>query len=229
MDESAPWRALETGSNPADVGAHERHGGPSANLLMLLAAGALAIGALGLVGLAAMRGGGQVELVSEPVSSEVAVGSVASQPSVVVQVAGAVLRPGVYTLPAGSRVGDAIKLAGGYSADVDPRLAETALNLAAKLTDSQLIVVPRRGDPGSVPGGPGGGGVAAGSEAPGLVNLNTATAAQLDTLPGIGPATAAKIIAAREESPFASVDDLVKRKIVTASVLAKFRGLVTVG
>jgi competence protein ComEA len=228
MDESAPWRALEAGSSPADAEAQARHGRPSPNLLALLAAGVLAIGALSVVGIAAMRGGGQVELVSDPAAtSEVAVGPLASQPMVVVQVAGAVLRPGVYSLPAGSRVGDAIKLAGGYSADVDPRLAETTLNLASKLTDSQLIVVPRRGDAGGVPGGSGG--ASTGSAAPGLINLNTATAAQLDTLPGIGPATAAKIIAAREESPFTSVDDLVKRKVVTASGLAKFRDLVTVG
>lgn len=62
-----------------------------------------------------------------------------------------------------------------------------------------------------------------------LVDLNTATAVQLDGLPGVGPATAAKIIAAREQAPFTSVDDLVKRKVVTASVLAKFRDLVTAG
>jgi competence protein ComEA len=84
--------------------------------------------------------------------------------------------------------------------------------------------VPRRGD-GAATG-------AAGAAAPahaGLVDLNTATASQLDELPGVGPATAAKIIAAREQTPFTSVDDLVKRKVVTSSVLAKFRDLVSVG
>jgi competence protein ComEA len=63
----------------------------------------------------------------------------------------------------------------------------------------------------------------------GLINLNTATAEQLDTLPGIGPATATKILASRGERPFASVDELVSRKLVTASTLAKFRDQVTVG
>jgi len=228
MDESAPWRALEAGSAQPAGPAETRPSKLSTNVLVLGAAGLLAVIALVVVALAATRGGGQMELVSGPESSEVAIGPSGSQPGVVVQVAGAVLRPGVYSLPAGSRVGDAIKLAGGYSSDVDPRLAETTLNLAAKLTDSQLIVVPRRGDAGGIPGGSAGGAVA-GSAGPGLLNLNTATAAQLDTLPGVGPATAAKIIAAREDAPFASVDDLVKRKIVTASALAKFRELVTVG
>jgi competence protein ComEA len=126
---------------------------------------------------------------------------------VVVQVAGAVIRPGVYSLPAGSRVTDAIGAAGGYSTDVDPRGAETKINLAAKLQDAQLIVVPRRGDASSSSSG------AAASAAPsGPLNLNIATAAQLDGLPGIGPATAAKIIASREQLPFATVDDLVTRK-----------------
>lgn len=149
----------------------------------------------------------------------------ATQATLVVEVAGAVLHPGVYSLPVGSRVADAIKAAGGYSADVDPRLAEGQLNLAARLVDAQLIHVPRRGEAG---GASPDAAVSAAATA-GLIDLNTATAQQLDTLPGVGPVTAQKIIAAREQQPFRSIDDLVTRKIVPASTLAKFRSLVTVG
>jgi competence protein ComEA len=152
----------------------------------------------------------------------------ASRAVVVVQVAGAVARPGVYSMPVGSRVADAIGAAGGYSTDVDPRAAEVKLNLAAKLQDAQVIAVPRRGETTSGAAGPSSGSGVGVSAAAGLVNLNTATAEQLDALPGVGPATAQKIIAARGEKPFAAVDDLVTRKVITASVLAKLRSLVTV-
>ena len=222
MDEDAPWKALEAGSNRSvpDGEAPRRWSGSSiaAGLMVVLIAGVGLLAAINLGG-----GGGQVDVLTDSASAEVQVAATASQPVVVVQVAGAVLRPGVYSLPAGSRVGDAIKLAGGYSADVDPKLAETALNLASKLSDSQLIVVPRRGDASGANAG-----TSVAAAAPGVVDLNSATAEQLDALPGIGPATAAKIIAAREQSRFTSVDDLVKRKIVTAATLAKVKNLVTV-
>jgi competence protein ComEA len=223
MDESAPWRALEAGPNGAGEAEESGRARQPSGLLAMAVAAVIAFGALAVIGLTATRGGGQVELVPGPQSTEGDSAAATSQSVVVVQVAGAVLRPGVYTLPAGSRVADAIQLAGGYSADVDPRLAETTLNLAARLTDSELVLVPRRDD-GT---GAGAGGTVAPAHS-GLVDLNTASAAELDTLPGVGPATAAKIIAAREESPFTSVDDLVTRKVVTATVLSKFRDLVTV-
>ncbi len=228
MAENAPWRALEAGviNSGAEAEAPGRRSCPGA-LWQWPRRPCSCSEPSQSWALTSLKGGGQVELVSEPETSEVAVGPTGSQSSVVVQVAGAVLRPGVYSLPAGSRVGDAIKLAGGYSADVDPRLAETALNLAARVTDSEVILVPRRGDAAPASGGSAGG-ATAGSSSAGLIDLNTATAAQLDTLPGVGPATAAKIVAAREQARFTSVDDLVKRKVVTAAVLAKLRDLVTV-
>jgi competence protein ComEA len=136
------------------------------------------------------------------------------------------VKPGVYSLPAGSRVADAVTAAGGYSPDVDPRAAETKLNLAAKLVDAQSIVVPRRGD--ATAGSSSGAGSGGSSTPAGVVNLNTATSAELDALPGIGPATAAKIIASREQSAFTSVNDLVSRKLVSATTLAKFKDQVTV-
>ncbi len=221
MDTSAPWRALEAPESGPTEAAPNR-GQPSASRLILAAALLLAVGSLAVVAFVELRPGGQVEVVSGP-GNPAESGAPASPAMVVVQVAGAVVRPGVYSLPASSRVADAIKAAGGYSTDVDPRGAETKLNLAARLQDAQAIVVPRRGDGAS--GSPG----AEVSAAPsGPIDLNTASAAELDTLPGVGPATAAKIIASREQLPFVSVDDLVSRKIVPASTLAKFRDKVTV-
>jgi competence protein ComEA len=219
MDMGAPWRALEA-PDEASGGTAPGRSVPS-TLLLVVAAAVLVVGSLAVVAFMELQPGGQVEVVSGAGASP---GSVApgSGPAVVVQVAGAVKKPGVYSLPAGSRVADAIAAAGGYSTEVDPRAAETKLNLAAKLQDAQAIVVPRRGDTA---------GSSLGSGAPqpsGPLNLNSATSAQLDALPGIGPATAAKIIASREQLPFASVNDLVTRKLVSSATLAKFRTQVTV-
>jgi len=239
MDMNAPWRALEAsaaaeskGGTASSDAADSGRGMPAGRRLALAAAAMLVVGSLAVAGIVAQRSTGQVEVVAPPVgggsgASHPAVAS-ASQPVVVVQVAGAVARPGVYSLPVGSRVADAIQAAGGYSTEVDPRAAETKLNLAAKLQDAQLIAVPRRGETASGATGAGGASGAGTSTTPGLINLNTATAEQLDTLPGVGPATAQKIIASRQEQPFAKVDDLVTRKVVTASTLSKLRSLVTV-
>ena len=130
-------------------------------------------------------------------------------------------------LPA-REIGDAIDAAGGFGPRVDARAADRALNLAAPLTDGEEVHVPDRDEAAgasaaAVPSR------AAGGRPGSPVDLNRATASELDALPGIGPATAAKIIAAREQQPFASVDDLATRKVVGAATLAKIRALVTVG
>jgi competence protein ComEA len=150
----------------------------------------------------------------------------------VVDVAGAVRKPGVYRLPGGSRVVDAIAAAGGYGPRVDAAAA-SQLNLAAPVRDGEQIRVPSRDDAaaggtGSAGGGsPAATGSAGGAASP--VNVNTATAEELDTLPGIGPATAAKIIAAREEAPFATVAELRSRGVVGEATFHKLEALVTVG
>jgi competence protein ComEA len=144
----------------------------------------------------------------------------------VVDVQGAVLQPGVQRLQPGARVADAIAAAGGYGPRVDAGRVATELNLAALIRDSDRIVVPARGDPPAAGGG--GASVAPGGSEGRLVDLNTATASELDALPGIGPKTAQKILDARAEKPFASVDELRDRKIVGAATFEKLRALVTV-
>jgi competence protein ComEA len=148
---------------------------------------------------------------------------------VVVHVAGEVRRPGVYRLRASDRVQDAVKLAGGATrrANLD------GLNLAAKLEDGRQIVVPRKGAGGAVAdaGGGGSAGVAgaAGAGAAGPVNLNMASAEQLDGLDGVGPTTAQKIIAYREQhGGFGSVNELDRIPGIGEKRMAALRDQVTV-
>ena len=138
-----------------------------------------------------------------------------------VDVVGAVRHPGVYRLRVGQRVQDAIRRAGGARADADLE----AVNLAAKVVDAQQIVVPRRAAAGHGAGAPATTGAGGASAAP--VHLNTATAEQLDTLDGVGPATAQKILAYRtEHGGFASVDDLAQIPGIGPKRLEALRGQV---
>jgi competence protein ComEA len=160
--------------------------------------------------------------------SELPSGSEAASPSadamLVVDIEGGVAEPGIQRVPAGSRVADAIVAAGGFSPDADVPLASRQLNLAARISDGQQIYVPRQGETSASAGGAGG------SAAPspgGPVNLNQASPEQLDALPGIGPVTVQKIVAARQEQPFRTLDELVQRKVLTNAQLTKVRDLVT--
>jgi competence protein ComEA len=140
----------------------------------------------------------------------------------VVDVVGAVRRPGLYHLADGARVADAVAQAGGLSARADRR----AVNLAARVADGQQVVVAARGSPGAAaassgasPSGPGGSG------AP--ISLSAASVDQLDTLPGIGPVTAQKIVAFRQEhGPFTSVSGLDAIPGIGPARLAELQGLV---
>jgi len=133
-----------------------------------------------------------------------------------VDVAGAVRRPGLYRFELGSRVADAIARAGGLAR----RAERTAVNLAAPLADGEQVLVAARGSP-SV------GAAGAPSGTTGPVSLSSATAEQLDTLPGVGPVTAQKIIEYRQaHGPFTSVDGLDAIPGIGPARLADLRPLV---
>jgi competence protein ComEA len=123
---------------------------------------------------------------------------------VVVDVVGAVRQPGLYRLEQGSRIADAIARAGGAT----PKAELAQVNLAAPLADGEQVVVPKRGAPGAVL--PGASRLPSGAGTPAApIQLSTATLEQLDSLPGVGPATAQKILDYRtKHGAFSSVDEL---------------------
>ena len=138
----------------------------------------------------------------------------ASAARLFVNVVGAVRRPGLYRLKGGSRVADAVTRAGGPT----PKARIELLNLAARIADGEQIVVPRRGLAAGAVGAP----VAAGP-----VHLNSATLEQLDSLPGVGPVTAQKILDYRQQhGAFGSVDELDAISGIGPARLEQLRGLV---
>ena len=138
-------------------------------------------------------------------------------PVVVVDVEGAVRRPGLVRLSPGSRVADAVARAGGTT-----RLADrSGVNHAAPVSDGQQVVVPRRGSAASAPA------AAGAAPASGPLSLSSATAEQLDALPGVGPVTAQKIVGYRtQHGAFHSVDELDAIPGIGPARLADLRGLV---
>lgn len=229
MDSVGEWRPIEPApANTASPGAGER---PAALVLSWRSLFA------GLVVLVAVGAAGLVWWTSTPAPSltlsrssveDVAPVEATPETFVLVDVQGAVMEPGLHQLPAGSRVGDAIAGAGGYSPQIDIAAAALALNLAERLEDGHKIIVPARGEDVPLPTAAT---AAVGGEdqpATGLIDVNTASAEQLDTLPGIGPAYAGKIIAAREEAPFATVDELLARAVLGPATFEKIRPLITV-
>jgi competence protein ComEA len=186
--------------------------GVGAVIVLVLAAFAVTV-VIGIV-----RGGaGSAEEVPLPTGTASASASVVD---VYVHVDGAVARPGLYALPAGARVVDAIAAAGGLGEGAD----QAAVNLARPVSDGEQIVVPVVGAAPSATPGAGG---TTGADAP--VDLNSADQAALETLPRIGPALAERILAWREENGrFQSVDDLLAVPGIGEKLLAGLRDRVRV-
>ncbi len=145
-----------------------------------------------------------------------------------VEVDGAVEHPGLYELPPGSRIEQALAAAGGLTRQADPR----SLNLAQSLQDGMKIYAPAQGEtppPAPAPSGSAAGQTDSAVETTFPLNINQASEAELQTLPGIGPVTAQAIIAHREANgPFDSVERIVDVKGIGAGTLEKIRALITV-
>ena len=219
MDAQRPaWYGVPAADTPAVRSPLDRFRDHPAAAIVLGLAVALAI-ALGGVWVAASASSPEVDL--DPVVAGSGGDATPVEGALVVDVAGAVRSPGLYRLPAGARVGDAISVAGGFGPGVDTAAVSAALNLAAPLSDGQKIVVPVRGAATAPPSG--------GSKGSALVDLNHASQAELEALPGIGPATAQKIIAARAERMFANAHELLDRKLVGKATWEKIHDLVTAG
>ncbi len=177
--------------------------------------GGVVLAAVLVLGMRHFGGGGAAASAPAPVR----VAKSAPVKLLVVDVVGAVHRPGLYRLREGTRIADAVAQAGGAS----PKAALALVNLAAPLADGEQVVVPARGAAGAVAASP----PAAGASPAAPLDLNTATAEQLDALPGIGPATAAKIIDFRQtHGAFHSVDELDAVPGIGPARIAQLKGLV---
>jgi competence protein ComEA len=138
---------------------------------------------------------------------------------VVVDVEGAVARPGVYHLLGDSRVQDGLVAAGGLSVKADREKVEKVLNLAAKVVDGAKVYVPFAGEMVAS------GGEAVLGESSSVININSAGEAELDNLPGVGSSTVQKLVGNR---PYGSVDDLVSKKVVTRKMFEKIKDMISV-
>jgi len=223
-----PWRAFSSEApDPADPDAKISRGRALPRWLtpLLAAAGGLTAGAalvgVILVALGGMPAAGDELSFADPVAVapvlDVARETAAQPTELVVDVAGAVVRPGLHRLRAGDRVGDAIEAAGGFAPRADLAASSQALNLAQPLQDGAKVLVPELGIDRP--------GVAAVPD-DGRIDINTAGQSQLESLPGIGPVTARKIIDARENERFGGVRELRGRGLVGESVYEDINGLV---
>src|SRR5215207_3667300 len=148
---------------------------------------------------------------------------VPTEKAVIVHITGAVPRPGVYALPQGARIQDAISAAGGFRAEAE----KSQINLAALLEDGEKLDIPFIEGASPILATPGPTVVAVTTE---LININTASTEELDTLPGIGSTTAQKIIDYREQNgPFISTEDIINVSGIGSVSYERFKDLITVG
>lgn len=195
------------------------------------------LGGLGVMSLRQRTTATPIEIIPPPTDVPLATAAPTPEPTtgpLRVYVSGAVLNPAVYTLPPGSIIDDAVRAAGGFAAGADP----VAVNLAQALVDGMQIYIPTLSEaveappvisvpqPTAAPGANRMGGITIG----GLININLATQADLEMLPGIGPTTAEKIIAYRDANgPFATIEAIMDVPGIGEGKFDAIKELITVG
>ncbi|WP_203579555.1 ComEA family DNA-binding protein [Microbacterium hibisci] len=201
------------GEGATDAASARRRLGAGAVVVLVVAALAVTVG-IGIVR-------GAIAPVEQVVVEATPSAAAEATAELYVHVSGAVRSPGLYVLVAGARAVDAIAAAGGFADDAD----RGAVNLARTLDDGEQLAVPRQGEAAATVTGAAGPPGAAGA----LVDLNTADAAQLETLPRIGPALAERIVSWREDNGgFTSVEDLLAVPGIGDKMLEALRDLVRV-
>lgn len=173
---------------------------------------------LSLVGIVLIMGGLVVSGLNKPKVEYPKESIVSGIKQISIDVSGAVVNPGVYQLEENSRVEDAVLSAGGFAENANGEYISRNLNMALKLSDGMKIYIPIAGEKYS-----GAVGSVAGVKT--IININTATQAELEALSGIGPVTAAKIISAR---PYTKIEDLLTLKIISKKVFDKIKDLISV-
>lgn len=158
-------------------------------------------------------------LIFESANNDSNSSSKVNEAKIMVDIEGGVIRPGVYSLTASARVQDALIAASGLSNDADRSWVEKNLNLAAKLIDSQKIYVPKLGESKTSLSASSQDTIANG------ININSASLQTLDSLPGVGPATAQRIISGR---PYGAIEELLGKKIITEKVFGQIKDKITV-
>lgn len=145
------------------------------------------------------------------------------QESIVVDVSGAVLKPGVYKLVSDARIQEALIAAGGLAQNADREYISKNINLALKISDGSKIYIPAKGESITHSASSGQAGSVAGTNS-GVININTASLSQLDSLPGVGLVIGQKII---DNRPYSSIEDLVSKKVVGTKVFEKIKEKIT--
>lgn len=188
------------------------------------------IGSIGLMffiyGLIALLGSGGNDQAITFEAATVNDGSNEKSVKIFVDISGAVVRPSVYELPINARMQDALVAAGGLSEDADREWVAKTINLAAKLTDGAKVYIPSINDQqNTAVAAQGSQESVLGSQYGILININTANATELDTLPGVGPVTAQKII---DNRPYSLVDELLSKKAVNKATFEKIKDKISI-